>query len=134
MAILIFPAIAPNRVNNITLPDFNLLVKEFESGGEIRRTAQHTGANTQLSLSYSLISHTQAAAIISFWAAAKGTWLSFTLPSVIIQHPDNIKVGLANLDSTTLWRFSEGMSIKPDYATLQRGLYSFDVNIQSVVS
>lgn len=134
MAILSFPAIAPNKINSIQLPDFSLLVREWESGGENRRTAQTVGAGVQLNLSYQLISHSQASTIMTFWGTAKGSWLSFMLPTVIIEHPSNIKIGLANLKSTTLWRFSENLSMKTDYATLQRGLYSFDVTIQSVVS
>jgi hypothetical protein len=134
MAILIFPAIAPNYLRSITLPDYKILVKEFEDGGEYRRTAQTVGAGTLINLSYELITHVEAATLINFWASTKGTWLSFTLPTVIIQHPDNIRQALIKLDSTLLWRFSDSLQIKTDYATLQRSLYSFDVNIQSVVS
>ena len=134
MAILIFPDITPNKLNSIQLPDYSLIIREFEDGGEVRRSIQANGSGTQLSLSYLLMSAIDTATLINFWRATSGTWLSFTLPSSIIKHPDNIKVGLLNLDSTALWRFSETQSFKTDYATSQRGLYSFDVNIQSVVS
>lgn len=134
MTILSFPAIAPNRLSNLTLPDYKLLIKEFEDGGEVRRSGQHTGIGTSLGLTYQLMSAEDTATFINFWGASRGTWLAFTLPSVIIEHPDNILIGLAQLDSTTQWRFSEALQFKTDYATLQFGLYSFDVKIQSVVS
>lgn len=134
MAILSFPAIAPNYLRNIELPDYRLAEKQWEDGGENRRTPQHTGAGTMFSLSYLLMSAQDTATFINFWKSTSATHLPFTLPTVIIKHPDNIKLALANLESTTYWRFSESLSFKTDYATLQRGLYSFDVNIQSVVS
>jgi hypothetical protein len=134
MAILSFPDIAPNYLKTIQLPDYNTLVKEFDSGGEVRRSAQHTGVSTKLSLSYTLMSANDTATFINFWRATRGTWLSFTLPLSIIQHPDNLKIAIAKLDSTTYFRFSEALNFKTDYATLERGLYSFDVSIQSVVS
>jgi hypothetical protein len=134
MAILSFPAIPPNYVRSVQFSDYNTLIREFESGGEIRRSAQHTGVGTTLSLSYLLMSEDDTAVFMNFWKASGGTWLSFTLPSAIIKHPDNIKMGLANFDSTTYFRFTEGLNFKTDWATKKRGLYSFDVNIQSVVS
>lgn len=131
---LTFPAIVPNKLSSITLPDYRLIEKEFEDGGQVRKRIQGTGCGTTINLSYELISAVDAATIINFWASTKGTWLSFTLPPIIISHPDNIRQALIKLDSTALWRFSDSLQIKTDYATLQRGLYSFDVDIRSVVS
>jgi hypothetical protein len=134
MAILIFPAIAPNYLKEISLPDYGMLSREFEDGGERRISAQFNGSDTGLILEYQLRTHTESATIIEFWALTKGTWLSFTLPSVIIQHPVNVVTAINLLSNTTYWRFEEGLSIKTDYATAQRGLYSFDVSLRAVVS
>ena len=134
MTIPIFPAIAPNYLKEISLPDFGMLTKEFEDGGERRISAQFNGSGTMLQLQYQLRTHIETATIIQYWAATKGTWIAFTLPSVIIQHPSNVITAINQLGNTTVWRFAEGLSIKTDYATLQRGLYSFDVSIRAVVS
>ena len=134
MTIPIFPAIAPNFLKEILLPDFSMLTREFDDGGERRISGQFNGSGTGLMLQYQLRTHTEAATIIQFWAATKGTWIAFTLPSVIIQHPSNIVTAINQLGNTVVWRFAEGLSIKTDYATLQRGLYSFDVSIVAVVS
>lgn len=131
---LVFPAFRPDYLKTITLPDYNLILKEFEDGGELRRSSQHTGAGTTLLLSYALRRHTGTVPFINFWAATKGSWLSFTLPPAIIRHPENVEIGLAALDSFTFFRFTEPIQFKTDYATLERGLYSFDMTIQSVVS
>ena len=134
MAIPIFPAIAPNYLKEISLPDYGMLTREFEDGGERRISAQFNGSGTGLMLQYELRTHIEAATIIQFWATTKGTWIAFTLPSVIIQHPSNVITAINQLGNTTVWRFAEGLSIKTDHATLQRGLYSFDVSIRAVVS
>lgn len=131
---LVFPILKPDYLKSISLPDFALRIKEFEDGGEIRRSSQTSGSGTKLMLSYLFRRHTGTARMIEFYGQAKGTWLSFTLPSIIISHPDNIKLGLINLNDTTFWRFAEPIQIKPDYSNPERGLYSFDVTIQSVVS
>lgn len=131
---LVFPALKPDYLKTITLPDYSLIEKTFEDGGELRRSAQTNGSGTTLLLSYLLRRHTGTARMIEFWGETKGSWLPFTLPSFIISHPDNIKMGLINLDSTILWRFTEPLQFKTDYALAERGLYSFDVTIQSVVS
>lgn len=134
MAIPEFPPIKPNYLRSMTLPDYKILIKDFDGNGEVRRSAQFLGSGTILTLGYELISHIDTSALMQFWAGTRGTWISFTLPPVIINHPNNFKLALFNLENTTLWRFESPFQIKTDYATKQRGLYSFDVVIQSVAS
>lgn len=132
--ILVFPNIPPHFLKTIGMPDYSPLTKEYSDGGEVRITRSIIGAGTSLMLSYTLLSHSEISSIMQFYAACKGEYKAFLLPSSIINHPQVIKDAIAALKSTTWWLFSGQPSIKKEYANNTRGLYSVDIKIVSVVS
>ena len=131
---LVFPNIPPHFLKTIGMPDYSPLTKEYSDGGEVRITRSVIGAGTSLMLSYTLLNQVQTRNIMQFYAACNGEHMAFLLPSTIINHPQVIKDAIAALKSTTWWLFSGQPSIKKEYATSTRGLYSVDIKIVSVVS
>jgi hypothetical protein len=131
---LIFPSIPPHYLKTIGLPDYSPLTKEYLDGGEVRITRSVIGAGTSLMLSYNLLSHTDISTIMQFYAACKGEYTAFLLPSNVINHSQVIKDAIESLKSTTWWTFSGQPNISRQYATTVRGLYNADIKIVSVVS
>jgi len=125
---LTYPPLPPDYLRNLTPPTYGVKTFTFEDGGEARDLRYSDGVGTQILLQYTGASASEWATILNFYRACRGSFTSFTLPGVIIQHPLAYTVALSQLGATTLWKFNN----QPTPETNVVNLYSFDVQLISV--
>ena len=125
---LVFPSIIPNWVQTLELPDYGVIIYQFDDDSESRRYRYDTGNHTRLLFRYEGRTEADVANFMSFWRSTSGMKESFTIPDAIIKHPAAWKAGLAILGTTTLWRFESPPSIK----TVHTGIYSWDCKLISI--
>ncbi len=125
---IVYPAITPNTISTLELPDYGVITYKFDDDSESRRYRFDTGNHTRLIFKYEGRTEADVANFISFWKAASGLKEAFTIPDTINKHPLAYKSGINLLGTTTLWRFESA----PKITTVYSGIYSWDVNLISV--
>lgn len=125
---LTFPALVPNYIKTLELPDFGVIVYQFDDDSESRRYRYDTGNHTRLLFQYEGRTEADVANFMNFWRSANGMKEAFTLPASIIKHPVGWTSGLAILGTTDLWRMEEPPRIK----TVHTNIYNFDVKMISI--
>ena len=144
MPISTFPNIKPNFVRPIELPEYSLKSTEWQSGQSNVVREAFTGIKTQISLEYQHLDHLKLVEIVNFYNSVKGTSTGFLLPiadievspgvfepQTFLQFPDAILNAIADLGSTTVWKFASEPSFSVLVATTEKGKYNGSIQLIS---